>query len=68
MILYHSFILYHSSFILKDRIYRSVERSHIYLGKSDSTGSPCFYGFLDDVKLFSRALSNQEILDEFNGN
>ncbi len=49
-------------------IYRSIERTIVYFGKSDNTGSPCFYGFLDDIKIFDRALSTQEILEEINGN
>ena len=47
-------------------MYNGVERSNCYFGKSNWDGNPLFDGVLDEIKIFDRGLSQDEIRTEMN--
>ena len=43
-----------------------LDRSFNYIGKSNDQSDPCLTALFDDFKIFNKALTFQEIMDEFN--
>ncbi len=51
-------------YLLKGIFYNAVQRNLPYIGKSSSSNDPLLNGVIDDLKIFSRALAQEEIVNE----
>jgi hypothetical protein len=46
------------------RLPENVNRTRCYIGKSNWSSDPTFWGYMDDVRIWNRALSKQEIRNQ----
>jgi hypothetical protein len=52
--------------LLKGLVYNAVERTLCYIGKGSYSTDILMDGVIDDLKIFSRALDQEEIVNEMN--